>query len=163
MTDAAERRAWAYLSRVAEPPCPALAALVFEKGPIEAAGLIRRGQAPDHVAPHVAARYAEDRSGPDLELLTVRGGRLVTPDDDEWPVLALTAFAGAEARKRSRGAAPLVLWAMGPALLDDVAERSVAMVGTRAATAYGEYVAADLAAGLVERDVAVVSGGAYVL
>ncbi|OHU09220.1 DNA-processing protein DprA, partial [Mycobacteroides saopaulense] len=34
-------------------------------------------------------------------------------------------------------------------------------VGTRAATAYGEHMAADLAAGLVERDVAVISGGAY--
>ena len=49
----------------------------------------------------------------------------------------------------------------GPARLDEVAERSAAIVGTRAATAYGEHVAADLAAGLVERDVAVVSGGAY--
>jgi DNA processing protein len=43
----------------------------------------------------------------------------------------------------------------------DVAERAASIVGTRAATAYGEYAAADLAAGLVERDVAVVSGGAY--
>ncbi|EUA90248.1 DNA recombination-mediator A family protein [Mycobacterium ulcerans str. Harvey] len=34
-------------------------------------------------------------------------------------------------------------------------------MGTRAATAYGEHMAADLAAGLVERDVAVISGGAY--
>ena len=38
----------------------------------------------------------------------------------------------------------------------DVAERSAALVGTRAASAYGEYVAGDLAVGLVERDVAVV-------
>jgi len=43
----------------------------------------------------------------------------------------------------------------------DVAERAASIVGTRAATAYGEYAAADLATGLVERDVAVVSGGAY--
>ncbi len=50
---------------------------------------------------------------------------------------------------------------LGPAHLADLTERSVAVVGTRAATAYGEYVAADFAAGLVERDVAVVSGGAY--
>ena len=33
--------------------------------------------------------------------------------------------------------------------------------GTRAATTYGEHVTADLAAGVAERDVAVVSGGAY--
>ena len=42
-----------------------------------------------------------------------------------------------------------------------MAQRAAAVVGTRAATAYGEHVAADLAAGLAERDVAVVSGGAY--
>ena len=42
-----------------------------------------------------------------------------------------------------------------------MAHRAAAVVGTRAATAYGEQVAADLAAGLVEHDVAVVSGGAY--
>ena len=30
-------RAWAYLSRVAEPPCPELRALVDEVGPVEAA------------------------------------------------------------------------------------------------------------------------------
>ena len=38
---------------------------------------------------------------------------------------------------------------------------SAALVGTRAATAYGEHVAGEFAVGLVERDVAVVSGGAY--
>jgi DNA processing protein len=54
-----------------------------------------------------------------------------------------------------------VLWASGPARLDEVSARAAAIVGTRAATAYGEHVAADLAAGLAERDVAVVSGGAY--
>ncbi len=54
-----------------------------------------------------------------------------------------------------------MLWAVGPERLSDVAERACAFVGTRAATAYGEHVAADLATGLVERDVAVVSGGAY--
>ena len=40
-------------------------------------------------------------------------------------------------------------------------ERSVAIVGSRAATAYGNGVAADLAADLVEQGVTVVSGGAF--
>jgi len=63
--------------------------------------------------------------------------------------------------KRPQAHPPAVLWAVGPERLSDVAERACAIVGTRAATAYGEHVAADLATGLVERDVAVVSGGAY--
>ena len=37
-------RAWAYLSRVVEPPCAELAALVNGVGPIEAAERVRRGQ-----------------------------------------------------------------------------------------------------------------------
>ena len=57
----------------------------------------------------------------------------------------------------------MALWVIGPVRLDEVTERAAAIVGTRASTAYGEHVAADLSAGLVEHDVAVVSGGAYVL
>jgi DNA processing protein len=39
--------------------------------------------------------------------------------------------------------------------------RSVAIVGSRASTSYGEHVAAELAYDLAERSVVVVSGGAY--
>ncbi|MGB8389480.1 DNA-processing protein DprA [Mycobacterium sp.] len=157
--DDPELRAWAYLSRVAEAPCAQLAALVRRVGPVEAADRVRRGLVDDDVARHTEARRGADRAAADLELLARRGGRLITPDDDEWPLLAFAAFGSAGAKRR--GAPPLVLWAQGPARLDDVAHRAAALVGTRAATAYGETVVADLAAGLVERSVAVVSGGAY--
>jgi DNA processing protein len=149
--------AWAYLSRVAEPPCPELAALVRCVGPIEAADRVRRGLVSDELARRTAARRELDCAAADLELLVRRGGRLITPDCPEWPPIAFSAFAGT----RSRGAPPLALWALGPARLDEVTERAAAVVGTRAATGYGEQVTADLAAGLAERDVAVVSGGAY--
>jgi DNA processing protein len=153
-------RAWAYLSRVAEPPCPELAALVKRVGPVDAAERIRRGAVDKGLAKHTEARREVDRAADDLELLARRGGRLITPDDDEWPVLAWAAFGGA-ARARPNANAPMVLWALGPLRLDEAAERAAAIVGTRAATGYGEQVTADLAAGLTERDVAVVSGGAY--
>jgi DNA processing protein len=155
-------RAWAYLSRVAEPPCADLAALVHAVGPVEAADRVRRGLVDDALAQHTESRRAIDRAADDLELLARRGGRLITPGDDEWPVLALAAFDGPSGLGvREKGRPPLVLWALGPARLDETAQRAAAVVGTRAATAYGEHVAADLAAGLAERDVAVVSGGAY--
>jgi DNA processing protein len=154
-------RAWAYLSRVAEPPCAELAALVGCVGPQEAADRVRRGLVNDDLARHTQARRGIDRAAEDLELLARRGGRLITPDCDEWPPLAFAAFGGAKATVRPHGGPPMVLWALGPARLDEVVHRAAAVVGTRAATAYGEHVAADLAAGLVERDVAVVSGGAY--
>ena len=152
-------RAWAYLSRVAEPPCAELATLVRGVGPVEAADRVRRGLVDDDVARHTEARRGIDRAAADLELLASRGGRLMTPDSDEWPLLAFAAFGAAEVKPC--GGPPMVLWATGPERLDEVAQRAAALVGTRASTVYGEHVAADLAAGLVERDVAVVSGGAY--
>src|SRR4029077_17451636 len=130
-------------------------------GPQEAADRVRGGLVNDDLAHHTQARRGIDRAAEDLELLARRGGRLITPDCDEWPPLAFAAFGGAKATVRPHGGAPMVLGARGPARLDEVVHRAAAVVGTRAATAYGEHVAADLAAGLVERDVAVVSGGAY--
>ena len=158
MTDEV-RRAWAYLSRVAEPPCVQLAALVDRIGPVEAAAKVKAGDVDADLARWIDARRELDCAVRDLDVLDRMGGRLITPADDEWPLLAFPAFRGVS--NRSNGHPPLVLWASGPVRLDDVARRAAAIVGTRAATSYGEQVAADLAAGLIERDVAVVSGGAY--
>jgi DNA processing protein len=154
-------RAWAYLSRVAEPPCDALADLVASAGPVEAADRVRRGQVTAELGERTAARREVDCTAEDLDMLHRRGGRLITPDDGEWPTLAFASFTGTALRDKPQGRRPLVLWAVGQARLDDVAERAAAIVGTRAATAYGEHVAAELAAGLAEHDVSIVSGGAY--
>jgi DNA processing protein len=154
-------RAWAYLCRVVEPPCAELAALVDRVGPVEAAEKVRRGQVSDELALRTEARREIDRTADDLEWLARRDGRLITPDDDEWPILAFAAFGSDAVAAKPQGRPPLVLWAIGPARLDEIPQRAAAVVGTRAATTYGERVAADLATGLAERDVAVVSGGAY--
>lgn len=161
MTVDAVRRAWAYLSRVAESPCPALTAFVAGHGPVEAAARIKAGAMPSELVGRIAARVHIDTASEDLEMLDRRGGRLITPDDTEWPHLAFTVFDNDEVQRRESGRHPMVLWAIGPARLDEVAARGAAIVGTRAATAYGEHVAADLSAGLAERNVAVVSGAAY--
>lgn len=154
-------RAWAYLSRVAEPPCDELASLITSVGPVEAADRVRRGEVPAGLAERTVARRDIDCAADDLDALDRRGGRLVTPGDDEWPVLAFAALRGTALRDKPQARPPLALWVLGPARLDEVAERSVAIVGTRAATAYGEHVAAELSAGLAEHDVSVISGGAY--
>ncbi|MGE2712466.1 DNA-processing protein DprA [Mycolicibacterium litorale] len=151
-------RAWAYLSRVAEPPCPELAALVADEGPVAAADKVRRGGVDEALKRKTEARRENNCAQADLDVLARMGGRLVTPCDDEWPWLSFVAFGNLA---RPQGYPPLVLWAVGPARMDEVADRAAAIVGTRAATAYGEHVTADLAAGLVMRDVAVVSGGAF--
>ena len=153
--------AWAYLSRVAEAPCAELVGLIKGVGPVEAAERIRRAAVDEALAKRTDARREIDCAAEDLETLRRRDGRLITPEDDEWPGLAFASFRGAPVRDRPQGRAPLVLWAIGPLRLDEVAERAAAIVGTRACTAYGEHVAADLSAGLAEHDVAIVSGGAY--
>lgn len=154
-------RAWAYLSRVAEPPCPELANLVADLGPVEAAERVRRGDVREPLKQKTAARREQDCTKADLDVLARMGGRLVTAFDDEWPLLDFMMFDGIDHGKRPQGHAPLVLWAVGPVGVAEVVSRAAAIVGTRAATAYGEHVAADLAAGLALRDVAVVSGGAF--
>lgn len=154
-------RAWAYLSRVAEPPCSELTELVAAVGPVEAADRVARGTLEGQLAGETEARRRIDCAAKDLEILARLGGRLVTVYDDEWPLLAFSAFGGCGARQRPKSHPPMVLWAVGPGRLDDVADRAAAIVGTRASTAYGEHVAADFADGLASRDVAVVSGGAY--
>lgn len=56
---------------------------------------------------------------------------------------------------------PRVLWVRGQVEAIPSTATSVAIVGARASTGYGEHVAMDFAAGFVSRDYAVVSGGAY--
>lgn len=157
-----ERRAWAYLCRVAEAPNPRVAVLVKTVGVLEAAERVRRRDLPDaKLLAATEARHGIDCAREDLEILDRLGGRLVTPADEEWPLTAFGSFDGVDTTKRPQGYAPLALWVVGPTSLVEVATRAAALVGTRAASAYGEFAAADLAAGLVEREVAVVSGGAY--
>ncbi|MDQ3502969.1 MAG: DNA-processing protein DprA, partial [Actinomycetota bacterium] len=92
----------------------------------------------------------------DLARLTRLGARLVCPGDEEWPDARLFW-----PRQPKLEAPPLALYVHGAHPLGEVVERSVAVVGARAATAYGAYVAGDLSTALCDRGVAVISGGAY--
>ena len=76
---------------------------------------------------------------------------LITPADPAWPE-----------RLGDLGPhAPLALWLRGrPDALRDTA-RSMALVGARAATGYGEHVAMEAASGLVGRGFTIVSGAAF--
>ena len=155
------RSARAYLLRVAEPPAPALARLVAERGPVAAARMVRRRQVPPDVAAETEARHGFDDTEADLAAAGAVGARLVIPEDDEWPRWPFTAFERAAARGVVEAVAPLALWVRGPGRLDELTERAVAVVGARAATAYGEHVASEFGYGLAGRGRTVVSGAAY--
>jgi len=91
------------------------------------------------------------------------GARIVTPEDDEWPrQLDDLRHVSRETSRVDRDVFPPVcLWVRGAPSLGDVTRRSVAVVGARASTPYGNHVAVELAYGLAERGWCVVSGGAY--
>lgn len=152
---------WAYLSRVSEAPNAALAAMVSVFGVQETAARVRRLDVPDQVLTGVRARYDIDCSREDLEILSRLGGRMVTPEDEEWPHWQFQAFASVDTQRLPNGRVPLALWVIGDHSLSEVTSRAAALVGTRACSGYGEHVAAELSAGLVARDVAVISGAAF--
>ncbi|WP_199439101.1 DNA-processing protein DprA [Umezawaea beigongshangensis] len=155
------RLARAYLSRVAEPPALALGALIDLLGPVEAARRVRRGDVPVSVQVQTAARCAEDRAEEDLRRVAEAGGRLVVPEDEEWPAWPFTALAVAGRQRLRCGGEPLALWVRGAAACAELAERAVAVVGSRAASGYGQHVAAEFGHGLAAAGLVVVSGAAH--
>lgn len=79
------------------------------------------------------------------------GARMLLPGDPGWP----RGFADLGDH------APLALWVRGSTTALDRPGGSIAVVGSRDATSYGEHVAMDLGAGLSDRGFTVVSGAAY--
>jgi DNA processing protein len=81
------------------------------------------------------------------------------PGDAEWPA-QLDDLEHAPEVTEGRGGVPLGLWVRGPHRIDTLAD-SVAVVGSRAPTAYGTDVAGQIAHTLASRRWAVVSGAAH--
>jgi DNA processing protein len=106
---------------------------------------------------------AERAAHLDMDRILARAARcrarFVVPGDEEWPERLGDLRYCDEVQRR--GGVPFGLWLRGPGHLAQLAERSVAVVGSRAATPYGLAVATDLAADLAESGVTIVSGGAY--
>lgn len=154
-------RAWAYLSRVVEGPCAQLVSLIARSGPEETALFIRRnGQdLDDRLRRRARARRGRDVVSEDLRILDRLGGRLVTPDSPEWPQSRMTEFGLDE--DVPDGSPPVALWTLGALELTRLGEQAAAIVGTRAASGYGEHVTAEIAAELADRGFVVVSGAAY--
>jgi DNA processing protein len=165
------RRARAWLSRAVEPGTIDFWRYVEDVGPVAAVRRLRSGRAPERIRSLVGARAEQDASLADLTRAQRCGARLVVPEDDEWPAVplhALTVAVSAEpddpkdqSGRTMAPVPPLALWVLGTARLDELVDRSVAIVGSRASTAYGEHVAAELGHQLGERGWTVVSGGAF--
>jgi DNA processing protein len=160
------------LSALVEPGNRELGQIVRRVGAAGAVRLVQRGGVSSQLLGMITTRL----DGPPeagavrgfgerlLSEATRLGVRLVCPADDEWPHQVRDLI------RISRGHTgfpvdrdtdpPLALWVRGPLRLDEALARSVSVVGARAASEYGAYVATDLAHGLAERGWTVVSGGA---
>lgn len=154
-------RARAYLLRAAEPPAPHLSRFVATHGPVAAADLVRAGAAPSQVMDETGARHHLDVAEQDLAAAEAVGARLLVPEESAWPDWPFLALDVAQSRGAPWAGPPLALWVRGTSPLADCAERAVAVVGARSATAYGEHVAAEFGHGLTAAGITVVSGAAY--
>jgi DNA processing protein len=155
MVENAERLARLRLSCALDGGDPAVGELLARHGPEGAWTCIRNGA----LGEPTAERAARLSLASVERLAADAGARFIVPGGGEWPAgLADLAHAGEIQR---RGGEPYGLWLRGPGHLADLMRHSVAIVGSRAATAYGSGIAADLAADLVERGMTVVSGGAF--
>ncbi len=156
------------LSSLVEPGRRDMTLLVDEIGPIETLARVRAGDVPIELAAAVAARLLLDDparvAAKLLDRMQRLGGRVITPDHEEWPPqLDDLRRISVEGRRRTERDVlpPLCLWLRGPFRLDEVMQRSVAVVGSRASTPYGNHIAQELGYGLAERAWTVVSGGAF--
>ncbi|OKJ42245.1 DNA processing protein DprA [Micromonospora sp. TSRI0369] len=158
------------LTWLAEPGTRSVYALVERIGPVAALDLLLSGGAPERtlrsaVAARAAAGDARAVAAEALARGERLGARLVTPDDDEWPVqvrdLRRLALSGATRRVDVETDPPLCFWVRGAWPLGETLAHSVAVVGARAATPYGSHVATELGYGLADREWTVVSGGAF--
>ena len=164
----------AYLARVAEAGSIAMASFVEDHGPVESARLIQVGDVPATVAAVTDARRASADGEADLAAGARHRLRFVVPESPDWPYFAFAPLYAAQARRwqsYSSGAraaryggeptVPLALWVDGSLPVAELGVRSVALVGARAATSYGEHCAAEFGYGLARAEVTVVSGGAF--
>jgi DNA processing protein len=159
-----ERRARVAMSFLAKPGDPVLGAALRTRTACEVLALVTGADADgealladqdedatlSRAIPRWRERLGEIPTTARLEAWQEGGMRLVMPGDAEWPT-QLDDLGDTR---------PLLLWLRGAADLRLTCVNSVAIVGSRAATGYGQHVAIEMAATLAEHGTATVSGGA---
>ncbi|MBE7371052.1 MULTISPECIES: DNA-processing protein DprA [Dermacoccus] len=138
------RLVWAH---IAEPRDAKAQLLIDGVGYPEALAAVRTH--PEKLT-NFAARLEQLDLPEQLRRIETFGARILLPSYDGWPE-----------RLDDLPQPPHALFVVGEADVRSLCERSVALVGARAATHYGQRVAAEIALGVGSHGVAVVSGGAF--
>lgn len=145
-------RARIALACVCEPGEAGLTDLIDQLGATRVVGALLSGSNVSIPrAASIGARLAELDLDAQVSRASEIGSRIVVPGHVEWPT-QLDDLGPTR---------PLALWCWGEANLRLHAIRSVAMVGARACTRYGEVVAREWSAILAGDRISIVSGGAY--
>ncbi|XRQ03797.1 DNA-processing protein DprA [Actinomadura welshii] len=154
-----ERTARATLTAIAEPGDAFLNRIIDHAGPEEALEAIRTGALPHGLLADAKEvkrleqwriRLIAAEPDQDMAVCARFHGRLICPGDPEWPTTLDDLGDGR----------PYALWLRGRGDLRHGCLRSVAVVGSRAASPYGLRAAADFASALADEGWTVVSGGA---
>ncbi|WP_460365246.1 DNA-processing protein DprA [Actinocorallia lasiicapitis] len=130
--------------------------LIEREGPVGAVEAVRKGCVPEGVGVSeerlAGWRMRVAAADPDAAMFITEqvGGRLLCPGDVEWP----------STLAHLRESAPIALWVRGGPDLRQICLRSVAVVGARRCTPYGERAAQVLGAEQAEQGWTVVSGAA---
>lgn len=133
--------------------------MIQARGPHRALSTLGSGQPPEGVSAK-EYRAALDRWRPRAHIEELekafqtaqrRGVRLLTRRDEVWP----------DQLEDLGEHAPAALWVRGSVRTLGVVRPAVAIVGARAASGYGEQVAAEIAGDLAAGGVTIVSGAAY--
>ena len=164
-----DRMARVALTRLAEPGNRAVWTMVQAVGAPATLDRLLDGDIPDRtlraaVISRASIGDARGLAEAALHRAERLGARIVVPADDEWPIRVddlstLELDTGGKVNQDTRP--PLCIWVRGQWSLGEAFERSVAVVGARAATPYGVHATYDIAFGLAEHNWTVVSGGAF--
>lgn len=162
-------KAWAYLSRVVEGPSAHLHYLLTQGRDPEAIAHGVRHREPwiGDLLKETASRHDWDTAQQDLEKLLAMDGRLITPEDREWPTAEFDHAFGFAASGMSEhvrtyqddAVPPHALWVRGRDL-QSLTSQAVAIVGTRAVSHYGRDVTRMMVDTLVPHQWTIISGGA---
>lgn len=153
-----ERVARAGLTRLVEPADSRVLDALAQAGAARLYDEILQRRADRGLSDDAAGRVNGLDPGRELDQAARMGIRFVIPGDEEWPS-QLDDLAHSPAVSQMQGV-PFGLWVKGPLKLHEV-KTSVAIVGSRSSTTYGEAVAAEIAAGMARDGRAVVSGAAF--
>lgn len=143
-----EHQARAILFSAVEGGHPFWAQEIFSQGALKTIERLQAGSYDGIKFATLIAAINATKADQVFEAVEAAGAQLLMPQDPMWPLLVEDLVAP-----------PIALIAKGN--LEALSMQSLAIVGTRNPTNYGARIAGDFAAGFVDREWGIVSGGAY--